>query len=105
MRENITEVPGGQTPPAGNQDFSMFLETYEKEKKKINNLEDRIMERLKFLEKEKDPQTRQLIKEEIEELREEKSQAREAAVEALNLHRGATAELENFDPESEGGNA
>ena len=100
MPENFSEIPNiqkseAEKPPEKKGDYSLFRDQCEAEKKKVNNLEDRIIERLKFLEKQTDPKIRQMIEDEIAELREKKSEARENATEAYNLHQGATKKLDD----------
>jgi protein subunit release factor A len=95
MRENIAEVPGGQKPPAGEQDDSLFMKVYQLEKKKIEELSDQIIERLKLLEKEQDPEIRKKTEAEIADLKEKKSEARKSATLAIHDQRWSDEELKN----------
>lgn len=92
MRENIQEIPKGQQPPA--EEDSLYMKAYQLEKKKIAELDDRVIERVKFLEKQTDPKIRQMINDEIAELREKKSEARENANQALKDQRWTDEQME-----------
>jgi hypothetical protein len=99
MRENIPEIPGTKKPEAGKQDNSIFLEAYQREKKIIEELDNQILERVKFLERQTDPEIRRPIEAEISDLRKKKLEARAQANMAINDHRWSDEEMEkNISP-------
>lgn len=97
MNENINPAGNGNQSEKYD-DFSVFREKYQKRMKEVAELEQRIAERQKFIEKETDAETVEKIKEDIMMLEKEKQKAQYIASIELNNHKRSTKILDNFDP-------
>lgn len=104
MSENINPTGGGNQAEKFD-DFSIFRENYQKKMKEIAELEQRIAERQKLIEKETDAETVKKIKEEIMTLEKEKQRTRHIAGIELKKHERSTKILEDFDPDERIGKA
>jgi CTP:phosphocholine cytidylyltransferase-like protein len=88
-------------PAVPSNEFSIFQERYEVARKRIDEIDNRIMEKIKFLDQQTNPEIIKLIKEEIHWLREEKMELRESANIALESQRVSNEAFDNLDPEDE----
>lgn len=104
MSENINPTGGGNQAEKLD-DVSIFRENYQKKMKEIAELEQRIAEKQKLIEKETDAEIVEKIKEEIMTLEKEKQKARHIASLELSGHKWSTEILKEFDPEKTKGKA